>query len=196
MVDNYQRENPVEISTLQNNMYNMMVWYFTQVGIIYDDGTINRDNARKMWKQFERESYERVSSLVYKKIRALCRFASLYYLPCKEEMPGLTIDEFAFAFLLYYMSAKGDEWQIYFKLNNLGMDVQRIQRCQIFLTNFDTLTPLVETDGIEMPDNPMELTRTIQSKYGGKRQTSRKLSKSKKRKRRTYKEKYRRSTSH
>ena len=194
-VDNYQRSNPAEIATLQNNMYNMMMWYFTQVGIINEDGTINRDNARKMWNQFKGESYERISSLVYKKLRAVCRFASLYYLPCKEEIPGLTIDEFAFAFLLYYMSAKGDDWQIYFKLGNLGMNVQRIQRCQIFLTNFDTLSPLVEPDNIEMPDNPMELTRTIQSNYGGKRRKSRKLSKSKKIKRRGYKQKSRRSTS-
>jgi len=195
MVDNYQRSNPAEIATLKNHMYDTMMWYFKQVGIINEDGTINRDNARKMWNQFKGESYERISSLVYKKLRAVCRFASLYYLPCKEEIPGLTIDEFAFAFLLYYMSAKGNDWQIYFEPGKLGMNVQRIQRCQIFLTNFDTLSPLVEPDGREVPDNPMELTRTLQRNYGGKRRKSRKIRKSKSCKRKGIKQKSRTSTS-
>lgn len=190
-VDEYKRSNPKEIEVLHRVLYDMMKWYFIEkAGIINTDGTINRVNAIKMWPQFEGESDIKLSALIYKKLRDISIFASLYYLPCKTGIPGLTIDEFALAFLLYYMSAKGGEWNNDFNLGNLGMDVQRIQQCQIFLTNFDTLSPLVELDGV---DNPMELTRTIQRNYGGKRRKSRKIRKTKKRK--GIKQKSRRSIS-
>ena len=171
------QSNSDEITGLCDSIYIMMKWYFTRVGIINKDGMINRDNVIKMWPQYihstsQKELYDSLD----KRIHDLTTFAILYYIPCKNNISGLTIDEFAIAFLLYYMSAKGGEWDRYFTLTGLGMDVARIQRCQIFLTNFDTLSE--KTYGSEMPDNPMELTRTLYRNYGGKRRKSSRVSKS------------------
>lgn len=130
-------------------------------------------------------------------IARLAELSLLYYMPCKLEVPSLTRTEFALAFMLYYIAAKGRNWEFNLsKAINIittknpanKINMNNVSRCQICLTSFDELSP-------DYSLGPKKLTRTLLTNYGGRRRKSRKIRKSKRGKRKGIKQKSRRSIS-
>lgn len=129
-------------------------------------------------------------------IKRLAELSLLYYIPCKLEVPSLTRTEFALAFMLYYIAAKGRNWE--FELSKVietittknpanKIKMNNVSRCQICLTSFDKLSP-------DYSLGHKNLTRTLWV-LGGRHRKSRKIRKSKRSKRKGIKQKSRRSIS-